>query len=99
MNWNTLLTTIYFGNFSVVTSTIAECPQSNGAFKRLGETRYYIIHENKRGDLVSFEKAKEDCKKHGLKMATIKNLMALRVAGSELEKIVFEENLKDTWCT
>lgn len=82
----------------MTTSATGDCPKNNGAFRRLGDTRYYIIHENKRGDFVSFEKAREDCKKHGLKMATIKNLMALRVAGRELERIAFEENLKDTWC-
>lgn len=78
---------------------LSKCPESTKTLRRIGKTRYYIIQDTQlRGDFVTIEQAREVCSKHGLKLATVKNLLSLATVGRPLEKMAFKERMKDTWC-
>ncbi len=74
------------------------CPQETNLLRRLGDTRFYIVHGDERGNYVSHDKADAECTKFGLKMAKITNLRTFAIVGRQLEKVVLTNKLKDTWC-
>lgn len=75
------------------------CPNSTKTFRRIGNTRYFIIQNTThRGDFVTIEQARQDCLSYGLKLATVKNLPILALIGRSLERMAFRERIKDTWC-
>lgn len=78
---------------------LSKCPNSTNTLRRIGQTRYYIIQNTQqRGDFVTIDQARQDCAKQGLQLATVKNLLSLAVVGRPLEKMAFDERMKDTWC-
>lgn len=78
----------------------SKCPQSDQSLRRIGTSRYFIIQNSqKRGDFVTIEQARNDCAKYNMTLATVKDMLSLAVVGRQLEKLVFKEKLKDTWCT
>ncbi len=78
---------------------LSQCPESSKTLRRIGKTRYFIIQNTEqRGDFVTIEQARQDCNKHGLKLATVKNLLSLAIVGRPLERMAFKERMKDTWC-